>query len=73
MDKKRKISADEFQSEETQFEIDSPEGSKYVIRGPVGFITVSNGKVSKSFEEITFDNAKLLEVLQVLGFNFNKD
>lgn len=74
MDKKRKIlERDGGVEEDIQFTINSPEDSKYEIKGPEGFIIVEKENAKKAFDSITFDNSRLLEVMKALGFNFNKE
>lgn len=74
MDKKRKILDGNTEvDEDLQFTINSPEGAKYEIKGPEGFIIVERENAKKAFDSIAFDNSRLLEVMKALGFNFNKE
>jgi hypothetical protein len=74
--KKRKVLEGSHNMKSNQglsFRVFAKEDTKFKVMTEEPFMAVDTEEGEREFNEITFDNSRLLAVLEALGFDFNKN
>lgn len=67
IDKKRKMD-----EQNVEFSFNATADAKYTLKCPGNFIKCIKDGEEKFFDEVNFDNSRIVDVLKALGFHLDK-